>query len=167
MFMNSSDESTSAAANRRDAYRCRVPGARSARLSLGKQKFEIAVLDESAHGYAVSLVSAQPIEWQVGQRLLLTIDDETLEVDLANVSSETIAPTDADGPPIIRTRLGLTRIAEVSASRIATARRPMLSATTRVRGIWAPIVCIFLIAVVMGLLSDLQHRLSYIYYRLQ
>lgn len=171
MFMNSFDENPSAAVERRDAYRCRVPGARTARLRLGKQKFEVAVLDQSANGYAVSLVSKQPIECQPGQRLLLTIDGETLEVDVANVSSETMAPTDADKPPTIRARLGLTRVAEYSARRIATARRPRLFATTPLRRIWAAIVCLFLItmaiAVLTGLLGDLQHSVSYWFYRLQ
>jgi hypothetical protein len=108
------------------------------------------------------LVSEQPIEWQVGQSLLLSIDDERLEVRLANVSSETIAPTDADGPPIIRTRLGVTRMAEVSAGRLALAKRPMLLALyTPLRGICAAIVCILLIALAMGLLSGFQQRVSY------
>ncbi|HTM54738.1 MAG TPA: hypothetical protein VL175_11955 [Pirellulales bacterium] len=171
MFLNSSDDSASAAVERRDAYRCRAPGARSARLRLGKQKFEVAVLDESANGYAVSLVSQRPIECQVGQRLLLTLDGETLEVTVANVSSETIPPTGPNEPPIIRARLGLTRAAEYSARRIATAKRPRLFATTPLHRIWAAVVCLFLIAmaiaVLTGLLGDLQHSVSYWFYRLQ
>jgi len=173
MFVNSSDESTSAEVERRGAYRCRVSGARVARLRVGKHKFEVAVLDQSANGYAVSLFYKQPIEWQAGQRLLLTIDGETLEVDVANVSSEAIAPTDGDEPPIISARLGLTRVAEVSARPSASARaeQPMLFATTSVLGIWTAVVCLFLIAVgiavITGLLSDLQHRASNLYYWLQ
>lgn len=103
----------------RAAYRCRVVGARSTGwLQVGDQHFEVSVLDESSRGFAVELVYEQPIEWQIGQTLFLTRDDEKLEVRLANVSSETIAATEVDEPPIIRTRLGVMRLAEVRARRV-------------------------------------------------
>ncbi|HEY2895192.1 MAG TPA: hypothetical protein VGJ16_13290 [Pirellulales bacterium] len=103
----------------RAAYRCRVFGTRSTGwLQVGEQQFEVAVLDESARGFAVGLVYEQPIEWQPGQTLFLTRDDETLELRLANVSSETIAPTEADEQPVIRTRLGMMRLVEVTGRRV-------------------------------------------------
>src|SRR4051794_7088675 len=103
----------------RAAYRCRVFGTRSTGwLQVADQRFEVAVLDESARGFAVGLIYEQPVEWQIGQTLFLTRDDETLELRLANVSSETIAPPEADEQPIIRTRLGMMRLAEVARRRL-------------------------------------------------
>jgi hypothetical protein len=170
--MDSSHENSFTPANRRDAYRCRVPGGRSASLSLGKRQFGITVLDESAHGFAVSLISEQPIEWQVGQSLLLSISDEILDVRLANVSSETIAPSEANKLPIIYMRLGLTRLVEGSARRFPVAVEilkrlsTMPAIVTPARGICVAIVCCLLIALARGLLNDFQQRVSYWYSQL-
>jgi hypothetical protein len=91
----------------------------------------------------------------------LTRDDEKLQLRLANVSSEAIPPTEADEQPVIRTRLGMMRLAEVRPRRVRKRESfyalqvlqrfcdTLLSLMTPTRGMCAAIGGSFAIAAVL------------------
>lgn len=98
--------------NRRAAFRFPVHGPRSEGiLRAGKSEFAVTVLDESAGGYAVTLVG--PTQCRIGDLLELNVGDQWSAVRVAFVEMEDIGVEQiTDGALQGHSRLGLERLPE-------------------------------------------------------
>ncbi len=97
---------------RRTAFRFPVHGPRSeGTLRVGKGAFAVTVIDESAGGYAITLVG--PTQCRIGDQLELHVGDQWIPVRVAFVEMEDIGVEQMTGGTLEgHSRLGLERLPE-------------------------------------------------------